>query len=139
MSRIIPNFSPDSSSVKTVGDVGDSICCCNSSGTVSESAPSSLSFFDSVAVVSVEENLPIDEKDKGGVIMEAEFWTPFPLTEENPFRVKIFEPKWRYCLLSSLSNENGKPTADVAPTFAVANDLTFRVERLQDEAKLRAR
>ena len=65
MSKSIPNFSPDSLSVRTVGDVGDRTCFWSSSWSISLS-------FDSGVVAAVvvfeEENLPIDEKDSGDAI-----------------------------------------------------------------------
>lgn len=78
MSRSIPNFSPDSLSVRTVGDVGDNTCCSSSSCGKSASLDSDV--FD-VVVVSEEENLPIDEKD-GDEVMRKDFdRTPFPRKE----------------------------------------------------------
>lgn len=131
VSKIIPNFSPDSLSVNTFGDVGERTCCSRSSSGRSVSVSSG----DAFVVVSVDANLPIDGKESGDAIRDSVVWIPFP----KAFCRETSDPNERCCCVPSLSNDEGSPIADVVPLLAIANDLVFFAVRLQDEAKHLAR
>ena len=131
VSKIIPNFSPDSLSVKTVGDVGERTCCSSSSSGRSVS----LGSGDAFVVASEDENIPIDEKESGDAIRDSVVWIPFP----KAFCLETSDPNERCCCELSLSNEEGNPTEDVVPLLAIASDLVFLTARVQDDAKHLAR